>query len=123
MRQTNTTTLQIVGGLQVSRENVRGGFSDEDTVEAFASLNWDWFRYDTPELDLSTNLHIFPNLSDSGRIRAEFDINIKWEMAEDLFWKLSFYDSYDSDPIVSDPTLMNVEKNDYGIVTSLGWEF
>lgn len=118
LRQTNNTTLQLAGGVQLSRENVSGGVSDEDTVEAFGSLAWDWFRYDTPELDLSTNLHVFPNLSDSGRVRAEFDISLKWEMIEDLFWELSFYDSYDSDPIVLD-----AEKNDYGIATSLGWEF
>jgi hypothetical protein len=118
LRQTNNTTLQLTGGVQLSRENVSAGVADEDTVEAFGSLNWDWFRYDTPELDLSTNLQIFPNLTDSGRVRAEFDISLKWEMIEDLFWELSVYDSYDSDPV-----LLDAEKNDYGIVTAIGWEF
>lgn len=71
-----------------------------------------------PELDLSTNLQIIPNLTDTGRVRAELDISLKWEIVEDLFWQLSFYDSYDSDPIVAD-----AEKNDYGVSTSLGWAF
>ena len=39
-------------------------------------------------------------------------------MIEDLFWELSFYDSYDSDPVV-----LGAEKNDYGVNTSLGWDF
>ena len=51
-------------------------------------------------------------------MRAEFDIELRWEVIEDLFWQLSFYDSYDSDPVIID-----AEKNDYGIATSLGWEF
>lgn len=118
MRQTNNTKLQLVGGLQLSRENVSSFVSDEDTVEAFGTLNWDWFRYDTPELDLSTNLQVIPNLTDTGRVRAEFDITLKWEIVSDLFWQLSFYDSFDSDPVVVD-----AEKNDYGVTTSLGWEF
>lgn len=118
LRQTNSTTLQLVGGLQVSRENVSGAVDDEDTIEAFGSLSWDWFRYDTPELDLSTNLSVFPNLTDTGRVRAEFDVKLKWEIIEDLFWQLSFYDSFDSDPVVVD-----AEKNDFGVNTSLGWEF
>ena len=118
LRQTNSTTLQLTGGLQLSRENVSGAVSDEDTLEAFGALNWDWFRYDTPELDLSTDLQIIPNLTDSGRVRAELDISLKWEIVEDLFWQLSFYDSYDSDPVIVD-----AEKNDYGVNTSLGWEF
>jgi len=118
LRQTNSSKLQLTGGLQVSRENVSSNDTDEDTVEAFGSLNWDWFRYDSPELDLSTNLQVYPNLTDTGRVRAELDITLKWEMVEDLFWQLSFYDSYDSDPVVID-----AEKNDYGIITSLGYEF
>lgn len=116
--QTNSSTLSLIGGLQVSRENVSGNESDEDTLEAFATLSWDWFRYDAPELDFSTELQIIPNLTDSGRVRAEFDVSIKWEMIEDLFWELAFYDSFDSDPVV-----LGAEENDYGVVTSLGWEF
>ncbi len=118
LRQTNSSTLSLTGGLQLSRENVAGNLSDEDTIEAFATLNWDWFRYDTPELDFSTNLQIIPNLTDTGRVRAELDVSLKWEMIEDLFWQLEFYDSYDSDPVVE-----GAEENDYGVITSLGWEF
>jgi len=118
LRQTNSTTLSLTGGLQLSRENVAGNLNDEDTLEAFATLAWDWFRYDTPELDFSTNLQIIPNLTDTGRVRAELDISMKWEMIEDLFWELQFYDSFDSDPVVQ-----GAEENDYGVITSLGWEF
>ena len=118
LRQTNSQQLQLTGGIQLSRENVSGLAADEDTVEAFASVNWDWFRYDTPELDLSTNLQVIPNLTDSGRVRAEFDIRFRWEIVNDLFWQLTFYDSFDSDPVVVD-----AEKNDYGVTTSLGWSF
>ena len=39
-------------------------------------------------------------------------------MIEDLFWELSFYDSYDSRP-----ALLGAEKNDYGVNTSLGYDF
>lgn len=67
---------------------------------------------------MSTNLQVFPNLSDTGRVRAEMDVRFKWEIVSDLFWQLSFYNSYDSDPAKVD-----AENNDYGINTSLGWEF
>jgi len=118
LRQTNSSILSLVGGLQLSRENVSASLEDEDTLEAFATLSWDWFRYDTPELDFSTNLQVIPNLTDTGRVRAEFDVSLKWEMIGDLFWELEFYDSFDSDPVVQ-----GAEENDYGVVTSLGWEF
>lgn len=118
VHQTNSATLQLIGGVQVSRENISGGDSAEDTLEAYGALTWNWFRYDTPKLDLSTNLQLFPNLTDFGRIRSELDTSFKWEMVEDLFWQLSIYDSFDSDP-----SLQGGAKNDYGISTSLGYSF
>jgi hypothetical protein len=118
MRQTNTSILSWVAGLQYSKENVSSNDEDKNTLEAVATLAWDWFRYDTPELDFSTKLEVIPNLTDFGRVRAEFDVGMKWEMIDDLFWELELYDSYDSDPVVD-----GAEKNDYGIITSLGWKF
>ena len=102
----------------VSRENVSGDTADEDTLEAFGALTWEWFRFDMPELDFSTSARVIPNLTDTGRVRGELDVNLKWEMIADLFWQFSVYNSYDSDPVVE-----GAEKNDYGIATSLGWSF
>ena len=118
LKQSNSMNLSIEGGLLRSRENVSGGLPDEDTWEAFATLRWGWFRYNSPELNLSTQLQLIPNLTASGRIRVEYDISLKWELIEDLFWELSFYDSYDSRPVIP-----GAEKNDYGVNTSLGWGF
>ncbi len=116
--RTNSAVVWLTGGVQLSRENVSGSLPDEDTVEAFAALEWDWFRYDTPELDLSSNLQVIPNLTDTGRVRAELDVSLTWEMIVDLFWRVEFYRSYDSDPVAD-----GAAGNDYGIITSLGWSF
>ena len=119
LKQTNSAVLAVAAGLQVSREDYTSGTEENnDTVEAVLALDWDWFRYDTPELDLSTSLRVFPNLSDTGRVRGEFDIRLRWEIIEDLFWQLSFYESFDSNPTVDD-----TPSTDYGITTSLGWQF
>jgi putative salt-induced outer membrane protein YdiY len=119
LKQTNTAVLGVGIGVQVSREDYTdGNRENNDTVEGVLALDWDWFRYDTPELDLSTTLRLFPNLSDTGRVRGELDVRLRWEIIEDLFWQLSFYDSFDSDPAAD-----NTPGNDYGIATSLGWQF
>ena len=118
LNQSNNMSLSLEGGLLRSSENVSTGAPNQETWEAFGSLLWDWFRYDSPELDLSTELHLIPNLTESGRVRGEFDISLKWELIEDLFWELKFYDSYDNEPVVQ-----GAEKNDYGVNTSIGWDF
>jgi len=125
IRQTNHSAMLLEGGLMFSRENLAppdsvlvAPESDKDTVEAYVTFEWDWFRYDSPELDLSSSLEIIPNLTDTGRVRGEFDISVKWEIIHDLFWEISIYDSFDSDPVV-----LGAEQNDYGITTSLGYDF
>lgn len=118
LHQSNSSSLLLIGGLLVSRERVSVAAADENYFEAFATLAWDWFRFDTPELDLTTSLQIIPNLTDSGEVRGEFEIELKWEIIEDLFLALAITDSYDSKA-----ELNGGENNDYSIITSVGWDF
>jgi len=118
LSQTNRSNISILGALLLSHEEIADGGSTEDSIEGQASLKMEWFRYDSPELDFSTKLDVIPNLSDFGRVRAGLDVSLKWEIVSDLFWELTFYDSFDSDPPAVD-----AEKNDYGIITSVGWDF
>jgi len=128
LRQSDNSSLSLRGGLLVSREDTVVSDIDspndehliEDYLEASINLTWDWFRYDTPELDLKTILQIYPNLTDTGQYRGEFEIELKWEIIEDLFWSLSISDSYDSKV---DESAGEGEKNDYSIITSVGWNF
>ena len=132
LRQSDNSSLSLTGGLFVSRENtvvsdpdiaLQGENEDHvirDYLEASVNLTWDWFRYDTPELDLMTTLQIYPNLTDSGQYRGEFEIELKWEIIADLFWSLSITDTYDSKV---DEISGEGEKNDYSIITSVGWDF
>ena len=126
LRQTDHSSLILEGGLMGTREELAGDPdaippivpSNEETIESFATVKWDWYRYDAPELDLSTSLQVITNLSDTGRVRGELDVSLKWEMIEDLFWQLSYYHSYDN----RSPT-SGLAESDYGIVTSLGYSF
>lgn len=118
LQQTNSQVLLLTGGLQGSREEIAGASGGEDSLEAFATLKWDWFRYDYPQLDLSTTAQVIPNLTNTGRLRSELEIKLSWELIEDLVWQINYFRSSDSDPGVSD-----TPKIDYGISTSLGYSF
>ena len=56
--------------------------------------------------------------TDSGRLRTQLDVNLRWELINDLFWDLNYYNTYDSDPPSGAES-----TSDYGIVTSIGWSF
>jgi hypothetical protein len=129
--QSNSMLLAVEAGLQVSREDVdteiiiqpippifATASETTDSVEAVFSVDWDWFRFDAPELDWSTTLDLFPSLTESGRVRANFDTSLKWELINDLKWGLTFYSSFDNKPQSNTAT-----TSDYGVNTTLTYEF
>lgn len=116
MVQTTFSELQLLGGLVVSQEVLVG---DEDTlegVEAVLGIGYSKFLFDQPNVDIDLQLRAFPSLTESGRVRGQFDARIRREIVDDLFLDLVLYSTYDSDP----PSGTNV-RSDYGVITSLGW--
>ncbi len=118
MKQTNNSMFMLKGGLKATRENNVDQPDDVDSLESYGEVTWEWYRYDSPELDWSTSLELIPSLTESGRVRGEFDATLSWEIFNDLFWQLGVYDSYDSQPQTE-----TAEKNDYGVTTSVSYKF
>jgi len=125
--QSNNMLLGLEVGLQFAQEQLTGEPEKVDSVEATFAADWDWFLFDDPELDWSTQLEVFPNLSDWGRVRATFDTSLQWEVINDLKWGISFYSTFDSRPPSTDegaePTAAGEATTDYGVNTTLTYEF
>ncbi len=115
--QTGRTLWSVTGGLALVNEQLAGDEDARTSVEALFSADYEFFTYDTPKTTLTTSLTVFPSLTESGRVRSQLDFALRRELITDLFVEISVYDSYDSQP----PD--DGEKNDYGIVTSLGYTF
>lgn len=116
--QSGRSLWSVTSGLDVINEQRA---DDEDStkndIEAFFNTEFEFFTYDTPKTTLITSLTVYPSLTESGRVRSDLNFALRQEIITDLFVELSLYDSYDSDPPESGT------RNDYGIVTSLGYSF
>lgn len=119
IRQSNRNRIQLLGGLVLTQENASAALEsrEETAVEGLFGADLEWFRFDTPELDITMRFELYPNLSDTGRYRTSFDTDFKWEVISDLFWAFTIYHRYENDPLAEG------SGTDYGITTSLGWEF
>ncbi|HXV14648.1 MAG TPA: DUF481 domain-containing protein [Candidatus Krumholzibacteria bacterium] len=115
--QTNHNDFMSSLGLSVNREWSDDANGDYN-LEAYVSATHSVFRYDYPKTDITAEFTVYPNLTNWGRIRGELDVSASREVIKDFTIVLSFYDSYDSDPLSA-----TAAKNDYGLVTSLGWTF
>lgn len=112
---TNRSALRIAGALQGSRE-----YSQEDvqnSIEAVLGAGYYLFVYDSPKITFNFISQLSPSLSDMGRIRADIDSNISWEIFHDFYLKWTFYYSFDSKPLSA-----TASKNDWA-VTLLGIEY
>ncbi len=89
----------------------------QQSLEGVLGASWRIFRFNDPEVSLASTAYLYPSLTESGRRRGTLDVSLRREIIDDLFFDISFYESYDSDPPSAG------ETTDYGIVTSLGYKF
>ena len=115
--QSNKMQLDLFAGLARNWEDFTGSALVE-SFELVGGLQYAMFRFDDPETDFRVNLLVYPSLSESGRVRVEFDTRLRRELVKDFFWTISIYDSFDNEPPVE-----GSETNDWGLNSSVGWSF
>jgi hypothetical protein len=89
----------------------------QQSLEGVLGASWRIFRFNDPQVSLASTAYLYPSLTEQGRHRGTLDVSLRREIISDLFFDISLYESYDSDP----PS--GGETTDYGIVTSLGYKF
>lgn len=114
---TNSIKFLIDGGVVYTKEEIANSGETNSSTEGFIGFQYEWFRYDDPEFDLTTQLRVIPSLSESGRVRGNLSVVLSWEIFDDFNWQLSFYDIYDNKPPGVDAS-----TNDYSVVTGIAWD-
>ncbi len=117
IRQTSSQEFAGLAGLAASRENFADGQTQE-SLELILGLQYDAFRFDTPELQLKAALAVFPSLTISGRVRTAADLTLRYELIKDFFLQLSFAHAYDSES-----QSVGAASSDYSLTTSVGYTF
>ena len=115
LMRSNSFELLFSTGLLASREFRTD--ANNNQLEAFLGGGLAWFKHRFPKTDIRTDITILPSLTDSGRWRTNWDISIAREIIEDLNLDLSVY--YTTDNQAPDES----GKDDWGIVTSIGYTF
>jgi len=117
LAQTNHQDWAAYAGLAYTKENFVGR-DQADSVEGVLGTQYSFYRYDSPEASLDATLNLLPSLTQSGRVRVDGKLRSRYEMVKDLFFEVSLYGTYDSDPGET-----AISKSDYGLTTSLGYSF
>lgn len=116
--RSNSQRLYPLAGILANQERTIDSSLVSKNLELLISMQYKWFRYSQPKIDISSGFNLFPSLTTGGRIRFEFDLSAKIEVVKDVFFSLTLYENFDNNPS-SD----NASKNDWGVITSLGYSF
>jgi hypothetical protein len=117
-RQGASSEVTGLIGVVGNREWVTGAEDSQQSTEALLGATWRVFRFKSPETSLNSSVTLFPSLTEAHRYRASFNLSLRREIIENFFLDLSTYYDYDSEP-PSDASA----KDDYGVVTSVGYSF
>ena len=116
--QRQQSEFMIALGLAANRESSTGdetNESEQDTsLEGVLEVNWTFFKLHSPSSKINTRLQYYPGITESGRHRANLELNFRQEFVKDMFWVTEFWSSYDSHPPSG-----AISGEDYGITTSL----
>ena len=111
---TNKTYWGVQTGVSFNNENFS---SDDDTRrsgEAFAGTELN--MYDVGDLNLRTNIVVYPSLTESGRLRIDYTFDLKYDLPLDFYINLGLTLNYDNQAVE------NSSDTDYVIQTTFGWE-
>lgn len=112
---TNKMYLGLGLGYAYNIENYLDSSFDKTSSEAFINATLNMFDFE--DISLDSSLNISPSLSESGRIRTDYDINLKYDLPLDFYIKLGFTLNYDNQPVTGGNDV------DYIFTTGFGWEF
>jgi putative salt-induced outer membrane protein YdiY len=114
---TNRSYWGFQAGANYNNENFSLDTDDRESWEAF--LGTELNLYDIGDLNLLTNIVVFPSLTESGRWRSDMQFDAKYEMPfdDDFYIKIGFTVNYDNRPVEG------ASETDYVFHTGFGWQW
>jgi hypothetical protein len=114
----NAFLFTVLGGLVANQEKTLETVDTSENLEAIFATQVKWFKYRHPKIDITSGLEIYTSVTSFGRVRMEYDLSAKYELIKDLFLNVQLYDNFDNEP-----TQGGESRNDWGIITSIGFTF
>lgn len=111
----NKLAWGLSAGLNYNWENFQQSEFDRQSTEAFISTDFNMF--DFKDFRLKTALIVFPSLSERGRFRADYNIDLKYDLPWDFYIKVGFQFNYDNQAVIAGGEF------DFVLTSGVGWSF
>ena len=93
--------------------------SSDQAVQAFITSRWHRYRFSNLDMDILLEANMYPSLSDWGRNRGNFQVNLDWELIDDLYWTVQLWTEVDSG---AEGDADSIDRHfDYTLTTGVTW--
>ena len=124
-----TTTNGGVGKLFVNTNQIYFGsstglawnneqFTDDTPIRNSleAAIGYQLNLFDIEDFSLLTSGTLYPSITEKGRIRLDFKVDLKYDLPLDFYIKFGYTHNYDNQPIAG------ASVHDYVLNATFGWE-
>jgi putative salt-induced outer membrane protein YdiY len=112
---TNRTTLTLAAGAAWNNETyTEAGLGTRNSAEGYGGIDLNIFSMG--DLSLHSIVSVYPGITEQGRIRGDFKLDVKYNLPLDFFVKAGTTFNYDNQPVAGAP------ETDYVVQATFGWE-
>ncbi|MCX2743285.1 DUF481 domain-containing protein [Mangrovivirga sp. M17] len=115
IKRTNRLYWGVQAGVSYNVEDYEGEGNDRESTEAWVGTEFN--VYDIGDLSLLTNVVVYPSITESGRVRVDYRLDLKYDLPLDFYVKTGLTLNYDNEPIEGGV------KTDYVWQSSFGWSW
>jgi len=112
---TSKLMFAVLGGLNYNDENYQDPTLDKLSTELYFASSLDMFNF--KDFSLKTRVELYPSISERGRLRVDYTLNVKYDLPYDFYVKAEFQFNYDNQVAVGGSPF------DYILNTGFGWSF
>lgn len=112
---TNRASWGFSGGVAGNLETFSNDSADRQSTELYAGT--DLTLFDIGDLNLFASFYAYPNMTESGRLRADGRFDAKYDLPFDLYIRAGLTLNYDNRPAVVG------REVDYVFTTGFGWSW
>ena len=110
-------TLLASSGIAFNQEKSTAGTTSGMLLEIPVGVRFNFFKYQNPNIQISSTQSVFFSLSQKGRIRFSSNTTFSWELIKNFRLNINPYTSYDNQPPEGN------SNYDYGVAISLAFTF
>ena len=111
---TNKVYFSTLGGIVWLNEKFMDDTPARNSLEL--SLGVELNLFDIEDFSLLTNVYLYPSITERGRVRLDYKIDLKYDLPLDFYIKLGYTHNFDNQPAE------DASGEDYVLNATFGWE-